>query len=451
MPDTGFYRHLSILSILTLALFLWEQISWEQINAGEIRPAEPLQMSEPQLPVLVAQKIRQLSSRQLEVRQTAEKGLVELGPEALPFLPSPEILGDASSRDALRRVRQQLEMLRAREAAQPSRITLSGSLTASRLEAEFLKQTSNRVHLLTNSPATTYTINWQGLTFWEAIANLLEVSDLAIDPDSMGSTLTLISSTKSAAERSVIPSGPFAWSVESIEQKPLSGTPGSIARLHIRVRTEPRLDPLFVFVNSQDWQVNALVKTAGEKEPALEKLNLWNPSARYELVAGSVQQGTTFTIDAILPEGKIPGEFQISGKALIHTGLVKQEFDFAANRLKPGQSIRRGGVTITIRAVSAPETKPATIELSTAYDVSGPAFESHRAWVFHRQAWIERGKTGTLEPFVELNVTQAAAGITMAEFTFANPLTESDTFVYSAPLLLSDLEATLKATIPVAR
>lgn len=419
--------------------------------------AEPPALSRQELAARTAQTIRQLSSRQLEVRQAAEKSLVELGPEVLPLLPAPDLLGESSSREALRRVRKQLELALTRQAAEPSRLTLQGSFTSSQLAADITRQTGNSVTFVrdaADAPEPPLAVDWQARTFWEALRELQSISPYRIDSAQTGTALVLRQKSAEAPEplASLIPSGPMAWDVVSIDQKPLEGSTNTLLRFHLFLRTEPRLDPLFVFLDAADWQVNARLKSTTEnpkvESAPLQPLALWNPAARYELVAGRSHEGTTFTIDAILPAGMLASEYQLVGKARVHLGLVRQEFEFPLADLKPGKSLRRGGVTITIRSLSALGASPATIGLSAAYDVGGPAFESHRAWVFHRQAWLKQGPTSPLEPFHDLTVTQATSGVTAAEFEFTSPFAKDDTFVYSAPLLLTDLAATLNITIP---
>src|SRR5437016_14638307 len=83
----------------------------------------------PDLEVEVRQLLTELSGATREQRSLAEKRLLELGPKVLPLLPAPELLPSVSVREAVRRIRVELERIAARESVLPSRVTLSRTLS----------------------------------------------------------------------------------------------------------------------------------------------------------------------------------------------------------------------------------------------------------------------------------------------------------------------------------
>jgi hypothetical protein len=78
-------------------------------------------------------------------RLAAEKRLLELGPKVLPFLPASELLPTVSIREAVRRIRVELERVQARESVLPSRVTLAGKQSLAETLAELTRQTGNRL------------------------------------------------------------------------------------------------------------------------------------------------------------------------------------------------------------------------------------------------------------------------------------------------------------------
>src|SRR5690606_8466669 len=95
------------------------------MQAGEAAPAAD------ELATQVQRLVRQLDDEQLARREAAEKGLVELGPKALSLLPPNSPRLTAETRERLGRARRQLEIALAESAAEPTRVTLSGSMKLS--------------------------------------------------------------------------------------------------------------------------------------------------------------------------------------------------------------------------------------------------------------------------------------------------------------------------------
>ncbi|MEQ9066409.1 MAG: hypothetical protein RLO18_06775, partial [Gimesia chilikensis] len=74
----------------------------------------------------VEELIRQLDDKQRMVRQRAELALVELGKPVLNLLPAPELVSSPSVREALQRIRLQIEKQAARESIKASLVNLEG-------------------------------------------------------------------------------------------------------------------------------------------------------------------------------------------------------------------------------------------------------------------------------------------------------------------------------------
>ena len=101
--------------------------------------------AEPELTTQVGRLVRQLDGDSLENRQSAEKALIELGPDVLKLLPTITPRTPAEVKQRLARIRTALEKAAAQAVAQPTRVALEGEMSlASALEA-IQQQTGNRV------------------------------------------------------------------------------------------------------------------------------------------------------------------------------------------------------------------------------------------------------------------------------------------------------------------
>ena len=93
----------------------------------------------------------------------------------------------------------------------------------------------------------------------------------------------------------------------------------------------------------------------------------------------------------------------------------------------------------------------AEIGLSVSYDTGGPAFESHRTWIFHNAAYLET-KGGVKTSFTNFETTQqsdGAVGVTYFWSKLAEPR-EQYRFVYEAPTLIINVPVEIDLSkIPV--
>src|SRR5262249_43432274 len=88
----------------------------------------------------VRQLLDDLGAATRAQRLAAEKRLFELGPKVLPLLPPSDLLPTISVRQAVHRIRVELERIAARESVLPSRVTLKGELSLADTLAEMTRQ-----------------------------------------------------------------------------------------------------------------------------------------------------------------------------------------------------------------------------------------------------------------------------------------------------------------------
>ena len=80
----------------------------------------------------------------------------------------------------------------------------------------------------------------------------------------------------------------------------------------------------------------------------------------------------------------------------------------------------------------------ARLRVTVSYDTGGPAFESHRTWVYHNAAWIEADKERL--PLTDFDALLQTDGSVQLEYRFSGlPRNKKLRFVYEAPTLLLDV------------
>ena len=399
--------------------------------------------------------LRELEAPTLADRTRAERKLLDLGPDVLPLLPAPELTPNVSVREAVRRVRVQLERRAAKESALASRITLRGETTVAELLSQFTKQTRNRVELSDKARVAekaSLTVTFDDQPFWECLDDVCERLQLRAEFDAQRASLKLIPRTSvDPVELAVQRSGPFRLAIHSAEIRPVVGAADRrLLRIAGRIALEPRLRPLFLHFATGD-----LKGSVAEGK----SLAPWNPAARYEHPVSDAGREVPVQFDYLLPQSADPDDkaaptkINLSGRIALQLAAGTERIVFDKTSQTPGASRRRGGVTVRLRDVKfepLAADKPADqlraeIGVAVSYDTGGPAFESHRTWMFHNAVYLET-EAGRRIDFTEYDTNQQADGAVAVGYRWDKlpaPATQYK-FVYEAPTLILDLPLDVK-------
>lgn len=386
----------------------------------------------------VAKLIRDLDADARKVRQQAERALLAAGPEILPLLPAPELLPNVSVREAVRRIRRQLERTQALESIKPSRITFAGRHSLAEVLAEIGKQTGNRLDMAAIPDAVKrrmFDFSYETLTFWEALDDVSAKGGLRYVSGTDGA-LKIETYKKKPGKMSfpVTYAGAFRVAVDSAQLKPRVGKNAfRLLRLELGLTAEPRLRPLFL---KRTGRSVAVTNSAGVVFAPFD------PEASIEQPFGEGGSHQTVRVDFKVPIGKSATEIVLRGRLSLLTAAGTQAIRFANIAKSKNVARRRSGVTVKIRDVAfkrnADGKHQAAVEVALSYDTGGPAFESHRTWVFHNEAYLETlaGKridyTGPFRTALQKN------GAVAVEYSFKNLDGQPSDyrFVYVAPTLL---------------
>lgn len=401
--------------------------------------ADPAPPAEPpdEVRVEVEKLIQQLDAPALAERRRAEQELLDLGPKILRWLPPKELVKSAATWEAVQRIGFHLQRRFAQESARPSRVTLKGAYRLADLLTELSRQTGNPLQLpddLPDSAASERTWNLERATFWEAIDEICRTTTLATSsrPESQG--LGFLATTPGSEQLAVSHAGVLRAELQNAARQPVTGDPQrSLIRLRGELAFEPRLRPLFVHFKAGDF---AAADAGGHP------VKNWNPDARYELPMAGASRRTQLTWDFVAPSDAVPKSLSLKGKLLVQLAAATEPIRF--DRIETDREVlrRRGGVSVRMHQSEFVESgegrDAARVKISVSYDVGGPAFESHRTWVYHNAAWLEDGERRI--PFTDFDTLLQTDGSVQLEYRFQNlPPRTPLKFVYEAPTLLLDV------------
>jgi hypothetical protein len=385
----------------------------------------------------VEELIRSLDANTLAERRRAERQLLDLGPEVLRFLPAPELIESLSAREAIRAIRPQLESRAARESSAASVVTLQGERSLPEIVSELARQSRNRVVLAEGLSDMQVSVDWNLSTFWDCLDDLCARARLEWQfvKDEPAIRISPVSGNRPAI-LAIQRTGPFRVAVDQAEVRFVVGAgPQKILRLTGRILVEPRLRPLFLSMAARELKA----KTNDDR-----LLPPWNPEAKYELPVGDGSREAAVQWDFRLPTDNLPKSVTIQGQMHCQIAAATERIAFDQKSLTRGTIRRRGGVTVRLRHVNIEpadnELLKGNIGITVSYDTGGPAFESHRSWIFHNAVYLESKSEGRLN-YTDFDTTQQEDGAVAVDYRWKgiNAPASQYSFVYEAPTLILDV------------
>lgn len=410
------------------------------VLGGTGAAADPVATTQAELRATVEALLRNLDGQTLAERTGAERELLDLGPEVLKYFPAPELTPSIAVRESVKRIRIQLERRAARDSAQASLFTCSGNLTVEKLLKELSSQTRNRVEFandMTSLSSQTLRVDYDRLPFWDCVDDICQRLKLTSRFDIGKGTLTLRPpGAADKPELAVQRVGPYRLSVSAVEIRPIIGDESQrLVRVAASVELEPRLRPLFLHFAAAD-----LTAIAGKGK----RLQKWNQAATYELPAGDAGREIPVQFDFVASREDDLSSISIRGKLSVQLAAATERVVFDKTAQTAGTARRRGGVTVRLREVQfeslADSQIQAEIKVTVSYDTGGPAFESHRTWMFHNAVYLET-ENGIRIDFTEYDTalqSNGAVGVDYRWNQIPGPATRYH-FVYEAPTLILDL------------
>ncbi len=395
-------------------------------------------------PQRIARLIKQLDADTRAARVQAERQLLEIGPGLLPHLPPPELLPSNAVRETVKRVRVQLERRRAADSVRASQVTLGGRLTLEAALQAIRQQTGNRIdasRLPAVSRRQTFSTDLRNASFWSTVDEICRQTELDLQfADSPDGPLLVKSVTSSRVP--VAYSGPFRLSAATASLRPIFGDEQHrLVRVTLDVASEPRLRPLFLTIDGSKISATA---AAGELLPAL------NPEARLELPLSGRGRSASVQLDFKTAADVALSRVDLVGTMSMQLAANTQRIAFPKLPQSSGVARRRGGVTVTVKKTAF--TQPVDtgheirVQVSVGYDAGGPAFESHRTWIFHNEVFLETSDGRRIALNGRYQTSLESDGGVRVEYQFQNVKHDPGDlrFVYLAPTLIVDVPVRFK-------
>ncbi|MFK7776971.1 MAG: hypothetical protein QM501_02455, partial [Gimesia sp.] len=399
-------------------------------------------INQDQIKKQISELIHKLDSNQRVIRQQAEIQLEALGKPILSLLPPPELISSNSVREALQRIRLQIEKQAAKESIKASHVNLKGTFTLNHILAAITDQTGNSIDSKTLPESVLrkrIEIKYQDVPFWKTIDDLAQKRNLTYRISNSNGDLQLqqdaeINPKLKIAKSNICYQGPFRIVITDIQRKPFIGSPNrELLRATFLIQVEPRLRPLFL-----SYAANKIKATEGSKLD----LPPFNPYAKYEIPLGEGGRDLKFSMQWIRNSQQTLKAIQIQGRLNMELAAETLPISFDDLFQSQGAIRRRGNISVELVKAEKIELKTSqnlNIRIALSYDYGGPAFESHRTWIYHNRAYLQnqQGKKYWLNGSSQTTLESAGKISVLYQFIDLPRQQVKYQFTYLAPTLIT--------------
>ena len=379
---------------------------------------------------------RQLAADRLTDRDRAEQQLLELGPAALAVLPDGDTRLPAEATRRLRRIRGQLEAQKAERSIAGSRVSMQATAQPLSALIEQLESISgNRIvdyravrrQSQTEIPVS---IDFNDLTFWEAIDRILRKSQMQIYPyavDSSGRPLQGVAFIARDLTRRAI-AGPVDYqdgfrfeATQIIAERNYRDVDANGIAIHVETLWEPRLKPIQLIllrntVTATDENGHSFVRKGnGQSEIAVNRT------------------APVFVLPFQLPENNVSAIETLSGE--LECLLPSRRETFRFENLSKNLTVKKenAGATVAIQSIRRGR-EDWVIEIRVTIANAEKALESHRTgWMQRNAVYLQDAAGKKISP---VRVEQTAEATNAFGFAFhfkpSEPIAAYQ-FVYSVP------------------
>jgi hypothetical protein len=375
--------------------------------------------------------VRRLGSGAIAARDAAARGLLDLGPAALPLVASARQAASGARADALERIEWLLGQRAAAHAIEPALVTLQADdVAAGEPLQQLFAQAGSRIEL---AAATDRRVSLRGdrLTFWEAVDELLDRAGLVLEfvaatrgeagvrgaepgmRRPSGNALRIVAAVPGGSVAPAVAAGPLRVSVANVERtgRPQPGEDGlgRGARVTLRMAWEPRLEPLLARLPARSLVAEG---PGGEALPAAQ---------RAAVIEATIPPGWTW-IDLPLLFGPpaVPLERLGVLRGTIVLWLAGMEHDFRFDGVPVGREAAAVAAPLRVGAVEVRLVDARVVDrrllvrASVTYDAASEALASHHSWLASRRLEACVAADGPLEQVDERVESRTDRGVTVA-------------------------------------
>lgn len=373
-------RRFLVAACLSLAACAMSLTSLPRIRAQD--SVEPSLNSQAVTMADTRRVLRDLEADRLQTRDDAERRLIEMGPQVLPFLPTvtPRTSGELKVR--LQRIRQALQQSKSENFFDASTVTLTGTLTIAEAIDAIERQTGNVIELqdAANTGTTEIALEVKDEPFWNVLRKIMEAGKLRIN--AYGTTeghLVLGPGGNSGNEVPTFTSGPFLLSLLSVQSTlPFqSGLSGQV-NVSFQLTWEPRVKPVFMQV-----PMNGVQATWGEEQT----LSASNPQAAPEIPLNLGSSSAQVDLQLERPPRSATKLDKLVGELVIAVPSDRHQYVFKNFSDGARQSEKFADVTVTLEGARRNGPVYEMRVLVEFGDAQG-ALDSFRGWVLSNEAYL---------------------------------------------------------------
>ena len=397
----------------------------------------PGQASDAALKDRVGQLVEKLGSDKAEVRDAAEKALLEIGAKALPLLPEARgKKGDEREarveklREALREAQEPTNLGASLITIQVEKIRLSEAIRA------LQKQSGNLITEQRDEPANpSFDLDIKDKPFFESLDEIAAKGEIGLNFFTGDGSIGLVDRPNMArmpakAEGDAVEGpkilypGPFRVTFKQITARRVFETGAADANAQFEVAWEPRLRPMLLATKAEDLKI---VDDRGEAvAPSVAKESL-------SVVLRPDNPIAEMNVNLAAPGRKAEKLASFKVKADVTVPAALRTFTFA-NLAAKGAKVKQGDITVTLESVEVDE-QVWKVNVEVDYPGEGPAFESYQQGLFNNRLWLRRKDGSRFEHNGGMNQDAGGGGKLAFEYLFVDaPGKPADyQFLYETP------------------
>ena len=385
----GFYGHSFSFSVVCCLVWLGTAQSATPFAQESLKSAsgEEASLNNDQIRSL----IRQLEDRELARRDEAEAAIIQLGREAIQFLPSvtPQTSGELKVR--LQRIRQALEKQAVAGFIEASHVTLTGRLSLSQVVEKIREQTGNEIQLQNEENGSgdlMVDVNWDKTAFWNAVDDLLKQSGMRIVGFAATENQLVVAPGYGENSLASFTTGPFRVEVVSVAcQQNFGSQLDGQTTINLLFSWEPRLEPLFMQLPM------SLYRAATDKGTEIGATNA-EASPEIRLNVGGSSSQIEFLLQR--PDRAARGFKSLSGQFVVSIPSERHQYNFEKFFGGGRQTQKYGDVSVTLE--NSRRNGPVyEIRLFVEFGDAAGALDSFRGWAMSNRAYLADSKGDKIE------------------------------------------------------
>ena len=389
------------------------------VCSGSLVSLAPAQVSDA-LRDRVGQLVVKLGSDKKEVRDEAEKALVELGPKVLPLLPESSAKLDDETKLRVAKVRETLGTAKEAETnLGATKITIQGKgIRLSEAIQKLQSLSGNTISDLREANGgeaanPSLDLDIKDLPFFEALDQIAAKGALSINFFNGDGSIALMAGapggTMPGTKPMVLYSGPFRIQFKELTVSKDFSTAAGTANAVLEVAWEPRLRPMLLAIKSEGLTI---VDDRGKSVASMISEQTDDTALRPENPASEVN------LNLQAPERAAKEFASLKVKGEVTVPASQKLFKFKSLNAK-SETMKQGDISVTLESTSV-EEQVWKVSVVIAYPPGGPAFESYRQGLFNNRLWLQKPDGTKFEHNGGFNNTGSDGGKLSFEYLFVD-------------------------------